>query len=81
MELRKIDSKLNSTRKMHFYSGHDNTINSILAVLSHINEWPDFGASLHFHLYFDNTIGYTIKVWLFNLPILNKLKIYLVTCC
>jgi hypothetical protein len=63
MELRSNDSNLKSTRKMHLYSGHDNTVMTASGYLhSDIIGSVYFGASLHFHLYFDNTNGYTIKV-------------------
>ncbi|XP_025407954.1 lysosomal acid phosphatase-like isoform X2 [Sipha flava] len=67
MELRSNDSNLKSTRKMHLYSGHDNTVMTASGYLhSDIIGSVYFGASLHFHLYFDNTNGYTIKLFYYG---------------
>lgn len=62
MELNKNNSNHNTTRKMHLYAGHDISLASAMGFLGHIIEMPKFGASLHFHLYHNETIGYNIKV-------------------
>lgn len=54
----------NTTRKMHLYSGHDISIATALGFLGNRIEIPDFGASLNFHVYLDETIGYIVKVCL-----------------
>jgi len=61
MGLHLNNSYYNTTRKMHLYSGHDITISMVTGFLGNI-KLPDFGASLHFHLYLDKKIGYIIKV-------------------
>jgi len=52
----------NTTRKMHLYAGHDISLGMAMRFLGNTIEWPGFGASLHFHMYYDVTKGYTIKV-------------------
>jgi len=52
----------NTTRKMHLYSGHDISVGMAMSFLGHTIEWPDFGASLHFHMYHDISNGYIVKV-------------------
>lgn len=56
------NSKYYSTRKMQLYSCHDDNIATTMAFLGNAIEMPGFGASLHFHLYHDETIGHSIKV-------------------
>lgn len=48
---------------MHLYSGHDISIATVMGFLGNIIELPDYGASIHFHLYFDEIIGYIVKVY------------------
>jgi len=62
MELHSNNSNHNTTRKMHLYSGHDISILMMMGFLGNIIDMPDFGASLHLHLYLDKTIGYSVKV-------------------
>jgi len=53
----------NRTRKMHLYSGHDISIKMAMSFLGKTINLPDFGASLHFHLYHHDEINeHTIKV-------------------
>lgn len=55
---------INNTRNvMHLYAGHDLSVGMILYFLGNNNiKMPDFGASIHFHLHRDQTLGYIIKV-------------------
>jgi len=53
----------NRTRKMHLYSGHDISVKMTMSFLGNTIQLPDFGASLHFHLYYDEINEHTIKVW------------------
>jgi len=58
-----ISNNYNTTRKMHLYSVSDITIRMAMRFLGNtIDEMPGFGASLHFHMYYDITKGYTVKV-------------------
>lgn len=48
---------------MHLYSGHDISIKTAMSFLGNIIKLPDFGGSLHFHLYHDEINDeHTIKV-------------------
>jgi len=47
---------------MHLYSGHDISLKMTMAFLGNTIELPDFGGSLHFHLYQDEINEHTIKV-------------------
>lgn len=48
---------------MHLYSSHDITLKAALSSLGDSTiDLPDYGASLHFHLYLNETVGYNIKV-------------------
>lgn len=62
MELRLNNSNSNAMRKMHLYSGHDISLVMMMNYLGNIIDMPDFGASIHLHLYLDKTNGYIIKV-------------------
>lgn len=62
MELHLNNSNHNKTKKMQLYSCHDDNIATSMAFLGNAVELPGFGASLHFHLYYDETVGYNIKV-------------------
>lgn len=62
MELRSKNYNHNMTKKMHLYSGHDVSLASVLGFLRNIQSMPGFGASLHFHVYRNETIGHTVKV-------------------
>lgn len=63
MELRSNGSESqNTSRKMHLYSGHDVGVGNIMGFLKTFIENVDYGASVHFHLNFDEKIGYTVKV-------------------
>lgn len=62
MELRSNSFNHNITKKMHLYSGHDVSLASVMGFLGNIQSIPDFGASLHFHVYYNETIGHTVKV-------------------
>lgn len=64
MELHLNNSNYNITRKMHLYAGHDISIIAIMSFFRNFIDMPNFGSSLHFHLYYDETNGYTIKVCL-----------------
>ncbi|XP_029342532.1 lysosomal acid phosphatase isoform X2 [Acyrthosiphon pisum] len=64
MEL--ISNNYNKARKMHLYSGSDISIGMAMSFLGHIIEMPGFGASLHFHMYYDVTKGYTVKAFYFD---------------
>lgn len=51
-------------RKMHIYSGNDISVGFVLEFFNAISEMPEFGASVHFHLYHDEKFGYFVKVCL-----------------
>lgn len=60
-----LNNSSSTKTKMHLYSGHDISIAMTMGFLGNIIELPDFGASLHFHLYNDEQNGYTIKVYVY----------------
>lgn len=66
-----------TTRKMHLYSSHDVSIKAVIASLmkDSIIDLPDFGASLHFHLYVDETVGYNIKVYYTSTSFLSNFSL------
>lgn len=47
---------------MHLYAGHDISIGMAMGFLDNFVSTLGFGSSLHFHLYFNEACGYTIKV-------------------
>lgn len=47
---------------MHLYSGHDISIAMAMSFLGNTIELPDFGASLHFHIYHDEINEDIVKV-------------------
>jgi len=48
---------------MHLYSGHDISVVMAMSFLGNTINLPDFGASLHFHLYHHDEMNeHTIKV-------------------
>ncbi|XP_025205906.1 lysosomal acid phosphatase-like isoform X2 [Melanaphis sacchari] len=60
-------SNNNDTRKMYLYSGHDISVAMAMSFLGNTNiDMPNFGASLHFHLYYDEINEYTIKVYFYD---------------
>ncbi|KAL4144062.1 hypothetical protein QTP88_006294 [Uroleucon formosanum] len=64
-----MESRLNNyniTRKMSLYSGHDISVAMAMNFLGNNIELPDFGASLHFHLYHDDINEYTIKMFFYD---------------
>lgn len=63
MELRTDNSNFKITKNMYLYGGHDLTLGTVMYFLG-INSiiTPDYGASIHFHLYLDKNVGYIIKV-------------------
>lgn len=62
MESRSNNSNDTTKPKMLFYSGHDISIALAMGFLGNIIELPGFGASLHLHLYQDESNEYSIKV-------------------
>ncbi|XP_022161993.1 lysosomal acid phosphatase-like isoform X2 [Myzus persicae] len=66
MNMESSSNNYNTTRKMHLYSGHDISIGMAMSFLGHAIELPDFGGSLHFHLYHDVTNEYIVKVFYFD---------------
>ncbi|XP_060879222.1 lysosomal acid phosphatase-like isoform X1 [Metopolophium dirhodum] len=66
LNMESSSNNYNTTRKMYLYSGHDISIGMAMSFLGHTIEWPGFGASLHFHMYYDVTKGYTVKVFYFD---------------
>lgn len=62
MNIESNSNNYNTTRKMHLYSGHDISIKMAMNFLGSTIELPDFGGSLHFHLYHDEINEHTIKV-------------------
>lgn len=63
MELQSIKSNYNTPKKMYLYAGHDLSLGTVNYFLgNNITNIPDFGASIHFHLLLDDTMGYIIKV-------------------
>jgi len=64
-----MELRLNNfdTRKMHLYSGHDHSVAMAMSFLGNTIESPNFGASLHFHLYHDEMNNeHTIKVYFYD---------------
>ncbi|XP_026808028.1 testicular acid phosphatase homolog isoform X2 [Rhopalosiphum maidis] len=64
-----MESHLNNygTRKMHLYSGHDHSVAMAMSFLGNTIELPNFGASLHFHLYHGETNNeHTIRVYFYD---------------
>ncbi|XP_060879221.1 lysosomal acid phosphatase-like [Metopolophium dirhodum] len=56
----------NRTRKMHLYSGHDISVEMTMSFLGNTIKLPDFGASLHFHLHYDEINEHTIKMFFYD---------------
>uniref|UniRef100_A0A2S2R7I7 acid phosphatase n=1 Tax=Sipha flava TaxID=143950 RepID=A0A2S2R7I7_9HEMI len=67
MELRSNNSNYNTTRNMYLYAGHDMSLGTIMFFLGNNRiKLPEFGASIHFHLYQDKTMKYIIKVFYYH---------------
>lgn len=48
---------------MNLYAGHDMSLGTMMYFLgNNITKVPEFGASIHFHLYLDKTMGYIMQV-------------------
>uniref|UniRef100_A0A2S2R667 acid phosphatase n=2 Tax=Sipha flava TaxID=143950 RepID=A0A2S2R667_9HEMI len=67
MQLRSDNSNYKTTKNMYLYAGHDISLGTVLYFLGNRSIiTPDFGASIHFHLYLDKTVGYIVKVFYYS---------------